>query len=41
MNQKECPKCGTECRENTRGVFSFYWCPNCLWNGLDERLHQN
>jgi len=34
--EKKCPRCGTECRENTDGVFSFFWCPNCLWNELDE-----
>jgi len=37
--EKKCPKCGTECRENTEaGIFNFFWCPNCSWNGMDERL---
>jgi len=39
--EKKCPKCGTECRENTTGVSNFFWCPNCSWNGMDERLNES
>jgi len=33
IESEKCPECGADLRVKKKGIGTFYWCPDCLWNG--------